>query len=297
MMRVTAVNMPRLVKIVTDSAADIPVELCREEDITVLPMMIYFGEEEYRDGIDLLPKAFYERLRRGEAMPKTAQPLLSEVTRAFEKLTADGSSVVVIHLSSALSGTYSTSLMVAEEMRESGADITVIDSHSASFGLGMLVLKAARMAKEGASPQEITADIEERIPRVNHLFILETIDYLLKGGRIGKAQAVVGSMLDIKPFLYIDDHGKILARSKARGRRRSIEQLLAEVEARWTPPVSQSIGVIHADCLEEAEVVAAEIKRRLAPQSLTIVDMTSTVGTHVGPGLIGIIFESDKGRG
>lgn len=285
------------VKIITDSAGDIPAELVRAWGITVLPMMVCFGEEEFRDGVDLLPKAFFDKLKNGGVLPKTAQPLLSEVKRVLEATAAEGVPAIVIHMSSGLSGTYGTTHMVAEELNAAGAEIRVIDSLSASFGQGMLVLEAAEMARNGASAEAIEKDIKRRIPRMNHLFILDTVEYLLKGGRISKTQAIVGAMLDIKPILHINDTGYIIAKSKARGRRRSVEQLLTEVESRIVDPTQQKVGVIHADCPDDAVELAKEIERRLSPKQMTIVEMTATVGTHVGPGMMGVTFESDKGRG
>ncbi|HEX2954285.1 MAG TPA: DegV family protein [Bacillota bacterium] len=284
------------VKIITDSAGDIPAELVRKLGITVLPMMVCFGEEEFRDGVDLSSKDFFARLRNDEILPKTAQPLLSEVKKVLEATAAEGVPAVVIHMSSGLSGTYSTTRMVAEEINASGAEIRVIDSLSASFGEGMLVLEAAEMARDGATAEAIEREILRRIPRMNHLFILDTMEYLLKGGRISRTQAIMGTVLDIKPTLFINNAGLILPRSKARGRRRSIEQLLAEVENRMVDPTEQKVGVIQADCPNDAEILAEEIQRRLNPKQITMVEMTATVGTHIGPGMMGVTFDSDKGR-
>lgn len=284
------------VKIVTDSAADLPSWVHDEEEITVLPMTVYFGDEEFRDGVDITPSNFYSRIRQKDAQPKTAQPRLNDVRETLQKLSADGSSIVVIHLSSGLSGTYATTEMVAEEMRAHGADISVVDSLSASFGQGWLVLCATRMARAGACRDEILSDLNQRIPRMNHLFILDTIEFLMRGGRISKTEAFVGTVLDVKPILYIDDHGKILAKGKTRGRKRSITQLLQEVEARMTHPELQTVGVIHADCPDEADELIEELKRRINPREIIKAEMTATVGTHVGPGLLGITFETDLGR-
>lgn len=283
------------VKIVTDSAADLPSWVMHEEDITVLPMTIYIGEEEFRDGVDLQPATFYRRIRNKE-QPKTAQPRLSDLRVTLKELSEDGSPIVVIHLSSALSGTYATSEMVAEEMRQHGADITVIDSLSASFGQGWMVLCAARMARAGAGRDEIVNEIKMRIPKMNHLFILDTIEYLMQGGRITKAEALVGTVLDIKPLLYIDEFGRILAKGRTRGRKRSIANLLQDVESRITDPEAKTVGVIHADCSDEADELIEELKQRINPREIIKAEMTATVGTHVGPGLLGITFETDRGR-
>jgi DegV family protein with EDD domain len=286
----------RSVKIITDSAADIPAELARQAGITVLPMMVCFGEEEFQDGVNLTPQAFFAKLKSSETLPKTAQPLLSEVKKVLEQTAAEGRPAVVIHMSSGLSGTYATTQMVADELNAAGAEILVVDSLSASIGQGMLALAAAEMARAGFSSEAIRQDVLRRIPRMNHLFILDTMEYLLKGGRIGKTQAVVGTMLDIKPTLYINNAGQIITRSKARGRRRSVEQLLAEVESRIVDPTAQKVGVVHADCPDDAAALAGEIERRLSPKQIMVVEMTATVGTHVGPGMMGVVFESDQGR-
>lgn len=284
------------VGIITDSAADLPKEIQEAEGITVLPMQITFGDEEFQDGVDLSTTEFYRRLRLGPILPKTAQPLMSGVEKTFRELTADESPLVVIHLSSGLSGTYSTSLMLAEQLNAAGAEIHVVDSLSASLGQGWLVLCAARLAKAGASAQEIVADLKKRIPRLNHLFILDTIEYLLKGGRISKTEAVVGTILDVKPQLYINQEGRILGKSKTRGRKRSIANLLDEVGRRLTEPSRQTVSVVHADCPGEAQELVAEIRHRFNPAEIIVGEMSATVGTHVGPGLLGIVFESDLGR-
>lgn len=285
------------VRIVTDSAADLPKAVREAEGIAMLPMQITFGDEEFRDGVDLSAAEFYRRLREGNILPKTAQPLVAEVEKVFRELTADGSSLVVLHMSSGLSGTYATSLMLAEELKAKGADIHVVDSLSASLGQGLLVLSAARMARQGATSGEIVADLARRIPRINHLFILDTIEYLLKGGRITKTEAVLGTILDVKPQLYINNEGRILVKAKVRGRKRSIAQLLEEVGKRLTDPSRQTVGVVHADCPDEAGELVEQVRQRFAPAEIITSEMTATVGTHVGPGLLGVVFESDLGRG
>lgn len=281
------------VKILTDSAHDLPASVVERFGITIVPMMVYFGDLEFKDGVTLSTADFYRRFAAGPHLPKTSTPLMDEMRTRMEFLTEDGSELVVVLLSSALSSTYSSSALIAAQMPE--RRITVIDSRSASLGEGLLVWRAAEMAEAGASAQEIEADLGAFIPRLIHLFTVDTLEYLMKGGRINKVEAMVGSMLDVKPILYVDGEGAVLPLGKVRGRRKAVGRLVEIVERRIKSPDAQRVGVIHAHCPEEGEELAATLRRRLGIKETVLTEMGPTIATHAGPGLLGIVF-SGAGR-
>lgn len=282
-----------LVKVMSDSAHDLPPHIISAYGIATVPMMIYFGDEEFKDGVNLSTHEFYQRLTAGPHLPKTAQPLLSEMRQTMLDLTDDGSELVVIMLSSGLSGTSESAAMLVGEMPD--RRIRVIDSLSASLGEGLLVWFAAEMARQGADAAAIEAAVTAKRSRLSHLFVLDTLEYLFKGGRVTKTEAFMGTVLDVKPILHIGNDGRITPLGRARGRAKAVARLLELAEQNYDP-ATQRVGVIHAHCPEEGEEFAAQLRARLSPKELIFTEMSATIGTHVGPGLLGIVFETEGGR-
>ncbi|MDB4865990.1 MAG: DegV family protein [Cohnella sp.] len=281
------------IAIVTDSTADIPKEIRDRLGISMVPLKVAFGNDTYLDNIDLQPAEFYQKLVQSSSLPTTSQPSPADFFEVFKKLTDEGRTVVSIQLSGTLSGTYQSAL-IAKSMLEGEGDITVVDSKSASYGYGMLVVAAAEMAAEGASVDEIVEEIHRLRREMRLYFLVDKLEYLQKGGRIGKAAAVVGSLLNIKPILSIDDDGGIFPVEKVRGHKRAMariaELLEADIGAR---PIHLNIALTPGFD-EGAKEMAALLKQRFGVRSYVEAQIGPVVGTHAGPGTIGVFVTPAK---
>lgn len=275
------------VAIVTDSTADIPQELRERLDITVVPLKVIFGSEEFLDGIDLTPSAFYQKMTNSPVLPTTSQPSPADFFDVFKRLTEAGKSIVSIHLSGALSGTYQ-SAVIAKSMLEDEGDVTVIDACSASYGYGMIVVRAAEMAAQGEDAESIVQEIQRMRRELRLFFIVDTLEYLQKGGRIGKAAAVLGSLLNIKPILTIDDEGVINPVEKARGQKRAIARI-AELLVNDVGSQPVQLGIALTPGFDEQAKILSELLRsKLQVASYTEAEIGPVVGAHAGPGTVGV---------
>jgi DegV family protein with EDD domain len=275
------------VALVTDSTADIPLEIRERLGISMVPLKVVFGSESYLDNIELQPHEFYQKLTSSQALPTTSQPSPADFFDVFKKLVDEGRPVVSIHLSSALSGTYQ-SAMIAKSMLDGEGDITVIDSKSASYGYGLIVVAAAEMAAQGASPEEIAAEASRLRRELRLYFVVDTLEFLQKGGRIGKAAAVVGSLLNIKPILTIDDEGGISPVDKVRGQKRAMARIVELLEADLgRRPVD--LRIAHTPGHDaNAKEMSALLRERFNIKTYTETAIGPVVGTHAGPGTVGV---------
>ncbi len=271
------------VRIVTDSPADIPPALAKELDITVVPLTVHFGEKTYRDGIDLNPSQFYDLLEKSTVSPTTSQPSPGVFAEEYKRLTADGSAVVSIHLSSKLSGTYQAAVL-GKSMVE-GASIEVIDSRLASVVYGWVVLEAARAAKAGKSASEVVAHARDLLTRMRVVFAVDTLEYLARNGRIGRAQAFLGTMLAVKPLLTLED-GVVAPVEKVRGERRVIPRMVELIAEMLEPGGPRALVIGHAKCPERAAELADAAKAAFGVNDVLLSEIGSVIGTHVGPGTL-----------
>lgn len=286
------------IKLVMDSSMDIPSHLLEPYDNAFkVPMVIYFGETEYMDGETLTTEEFYRRFRAGTELPKTATPMMSRVRETLASCASDGSSVLCLTLSSGLSGTCDLFRNVAEQLhKEHGYDITVVDSKSASLGGGLMALHALELIRQGKTVPEIVSVLKTKIARTNHVFTVDTLEYLWRGGRLSRTEAVVGNVLDIKPVLHLPEDGHIKAFHKVRGRKKALKFMIDWVSQVGTDFDQQVLGLIHWDCLDDANEVADRLRSSVKPKDILISPMSATIGVHTGPGLLGITFESALGR-
>ena len=241
--------MATRIKIVTDSTADIPQELLKEYDIAFIPLKVIFGEESFRENIDIQPEEFYEKLVTYDGIPHTSQPSPGEFCDLYKELTAEGSAVISIHISSHMSGTIQSARLAASMLENS--DITVIDSKLVAYALGCVVVAAAKAAKAGKSKAEILELIQLMIEEVNTYFIVDTLEYLAKNGRIGKATSFLGSMLNIKPVLTIED-GLITPFEKVRSKSKAIDLLIKTAKNYAEKHGELSYFIFHANCYADA---------------------------------------------
>lgn len=273
--------------VVSDSTADLPPELIAAYGIYMVPLKVHFAQEEYRDGVDITADEFYQKLRVSKALPTTSQPSPGEFESVYRQVLAGGNhSIISIHISAQLSGTHHSAVIAASMLPE--ADIEVVDSEVASTIHGLIVIQAARAAQAGKSKAEILRLIQELKKKVTAFFMVDTLEYLVKGGRIGKAQAILGTMLNIKPILTIED-GVIAPVAKARGRVKGMEEILHRLEAEIGSQQQSIMVIMHADNREGMEKLKAKVQERWQPQELLISDVGPVIGTHVGPGTLCLI--------
>lgn len=283
--------------IIIDSASDLPGEYVKENNIPLLCLNVNFKGKEYKDdlGKTLPYEEFYKEVRVGE-MPSTAQINIYTYAEEFKKHVNQGKAVICIVLSSGLSGSYNSACMAREMILEEikDADITVIDSKCASMGEGLLDYYAVEMLKKGASKEEIVNWVEENKLKLNHWFTVDDLNHLKRGGRVSGTAAMIGTLLDIKPVLHIDDEGKLIPVTKVKGRKKSIRTLAEELEKRIVNPEEQVIFISHGDCLEDAKLLEKIILEKFKVKDILINNIGPTVGSHAGPGTVALFFLGEK---
>jgi DegV family protein with EDD domain len=281
--------MPRIA-VVTDSSAYLPDEMVREYGIHVIPLNVQFNGTTYKDLVDISVDEFYKKLAAAAELPSTSQPSAGEFVEVFKAAAKDHDAIIAVVLSSSLSGTYSSAMAAKDLLPD--IDIAVVDSRSVSMGLGYMALAAARAARAGTSLPGIVAEVESMAPKMRVWFLVDTLKYLAKGGRIGGGEAFLGSMLSIKPLLQVEN-GKVEALDKVRTRGKAIERLVdrfkKECDGR---PVHCT--VINAVAPEEAEQLKNLVLTAFPQvQDLMITGVSAAIGTHVGPLALGLCFYTD----
>jgi DegV family protein with EDD domain len=273
--------------VVTDSTAYLPEEAHNGYHIPTIPLWLLWGEDRFRDGVDIEPQAFYRRLPHVEAHPTTSQPSSGEFMQFFRQVGAEADAIVGIFISSKLSGTVDNALAAKAMMPE--FNIRIVDSHSTSMGLGFMVMAAARAAAAGKSADEVVAIAESMRSSMNVLFAVDTLEYLHRGGRIGGAKRFLGTALNIKPILYVDN-GSVEALGQARGKRKAIAQMLDYAEEQVNGSCMAEAAVIHMDAAEEAEKLAAKVRERFGISEIPQCTVSPVIGAHTGPGTVGMVF-------
>ena len=272
------------VTIVTDSAGDIPVDIAAELDIVVVPLSIRFGEEEFTDCVDLTPAEFWAKCASSDKLPETAAPSPGAFAEAFEAARAAGApGVVCLTISGELSGTYQSALTAAESIED--FDVVVIDTRAVTMAEGFLTIVAAEAAASGASVAEIVAIVNENLDRVGVVGSLDTLEHLKTGGRVGGAQALLGSMLSIKPLLELKD-GKVAEAGRQRTRAKAISHL-AKVVTEAGPYAR--LAVAHGSA-PDVDTLVAKLADVECDTPMVVTEIGSVVGTHGGPGIIGICW-------
>ncbi len=269
------------IALVTDSTCDLPAELIKEHDIHVVPLNVIFGDKNYRDGVTIEANQFFEMLANGPIHPRTSQPAPGDFAVVYKQLKDEYDQIISIHLSSLLSGTYQSALMARDLFAD--ADITVIDSLSASLGLGWVVLLAARAIAAGKSKQEVIA-VAKRASAEQHVFLtVESLEWLHKNGRIGKADALLGGLLSIRPVLHIEA-GIVAPYGKQRGKMEKVLQSMVESMTELVSveqPVYVAVG--HATSPEMAKYVAELLQDTYTVKELVIGSVGPVIGVNTGP--------------
>ena len=277
------------VKIVTDSTSDIPPGVAEELGITVVPLNVRFGTEVYRDGIDLTAEQFYDRLRHSQTLPVTSVPSPGSFAEAYDKLAEETDEILAIIVSSKLSGTYEVALQSIGLMKRK-CRVEVIDSQWAVMAEGFMVMKAARVASSGASLDEVIDVTRKTIPRVDFLSAFDTLEYLRRGGRIGKAQAFLSSVLKINPLITLRD-GVVGPAGKTRSRAKAIDRLY---DFAMSYSHIEEMAVEDAACPDEAEMLVERLSSKFPKEQIYRSRTTPVIGTHTGPGLLLVAVLGDR---
>ena len=280
--------------IITDSSSDLPVAVAEELGVKVIPLEVNLeGDIKLNDQIDI--KEFYAYLRAKHGA-KTSALNIDRLTEAFEPYLAEGKDVLYIAFSSGLSATYMAGKNAAEDLAEKYTDakVVVVDSLCASLGQGLLIKLAVDKKNTGANIEEVAAYVEEIKPKLAHWFTVEDLFFLKRGGRVSAATAVVGTMLQIKPVLHVDDEGKLVSMDKARGRQGSLKALLDKMKESAIEPAKQTVYISHGDCYEDAKKLADMITEELGVTDILISEIGPVIGAHAGPGTVALFYLAGK---
>ena len=271
------------IRIITDSTSDIPREVAQNLGISIVPLTVSFGKEAYRDGIDLSNKEFYSKLVQSKTLPQTSQPSIGEFVDAYKTHAQQDNDIISIHVSNKLSGTYRTALL-AREVMGNDCHIEVVDSESVSMGLGLAVVATAKAVRDGASFKE-AAEIAHRCATQTHLVaFLQTLEYLEKGGRLGKGKALLGSLLHVKPMIAVRE-GEVQPFGMARTTKGALQRLYDFVN---TLLHIRGLSIIYTTVSKEVEILA-KLLAPLFPRDLILVAQAGSVlGTHTGPGTVAV---------
>ncbi len=276
------------IKIVTDSTADLSPELINRYSIEIIPLSVYFGDQVYLDGKDLDPFSFMEKVKASPIFPKTGQATPADFIELFRHLLDQGHEILYVGLSSGLSGTVASASLAVQELSE--APIAIVDSKNLSMGIGILALHGAEMAQNGIPLNEIAERLNKMVPGIKTSFIVDSMDFLYKGGRLSRTQAFIGNVLQIHPRIEVVD-GKLFLAEKFRGSKVKANARLIEwatekkelIHPRW-------ISVTHCHADESAEFIADELRKMNLAQEVVITRAGAVISSHCGPGTVGILF-------
>jgi DegV family protein with EDD domain len=277
--------------VVTDSTAYISKTVLGDFDIPVIPLWLIWGNERFRDGVDIDPPTFYGRLPGAKVFPTTSQPSTGEFVEFFQRVGQGAEAVVAVLISSRFSGTVTSAMTAKNQLPD--MDIRVVDSLSTSMGLGFGALAAARAAAAGKTVEETVAAAEKVCDGMNVMFAVDTLEYLHRGGRIGGAKRLLGTALNLKPLLYLVD-GRIEALASVRTKRKAVARMLAIAEERLGGKRMAEAAVLDVDCPEEGYSIAQMMKERFGLSMVHQAQVSPAIGSHVGPGTVGVCFYSES---
>ncbi|MFO3797417.1 MAG: DegV family protein [Anaerolineales bacterium] len=277
------------VAVVTDSTAYLPPDLVQKYGIAVTPQILIWGDETFRDGVDIQPEEFYQRLKTAKVMPTTSQVPVVTMQNTFQNLIESGHEVLGIFISSKLSGTIQSALQAKESMGAAGEKVVIVDSLTTAMAMGFIALAAARAAQDGASLGECQQVAEKAREHVGVYFVVDTLEFLHRGGRIGGAQRFLGTALNMKPVLSLRD-GRVEAVERIRTKGKAIERVLELVaeEVRGRSPVR--LATLHANAAEEAKQLLERASVMFQATESIFSEVSPVIGTHTGPGTVGLAY-------
>ncbi len=277
------------VAVITDSTAYLPESILLAHNITVVPQVLIWGEETFRDGVDIMPDDFYKRLKTAKVMPTTSQVAIVDMKIAFEKLLENGYDVLGIFISAKLSGTMQSATQAREMIPSAKGKIAIIDSNSTAMAMGFHVLLAARAAQAGTSLADCQKIAEQAREHTGVYFVVDTLEFLRRGGRIGGAQALLGSALNIKPILELKD-GRIEPVEKVRTKSKAMDRMIDLVAEKVSGRTPVRLATLHANVEKEARIALNAASLRLQPIESIFASVSPVIGTHAGPGTIGLAY-------
>ncbi|MBN1644066.1 MAG: DegV family protein [Dehalococcoidales bacterium] len=278
------------VRIVTDSTSDLSTQYASELAVTIVPVYVRFGETSYRDGVDINHDEFYKNLVNSSVNPTTSQPTPDDFAKVYRELSRETDEIVSIHVSSKLSGTYNSALQ-GKALAATKSNITIIDSKSVTMGLGIMAMSAARLASAGKSLAEILEDIKHAIDNTHLLGTFDTLKYLVRGGRLDKTKALLGSVLNIKPLITIRD-GELVPAGNARTRAKAIEKLFEFVKNALNV---KEAAVVHNTTPDEARSLRERLSSLVGSSRLHSAMLGPALGVHGGPGTLAVVFRNGSG--
>jgi DegV family protein with EDD domain len=279
------------IAVVTDSTAYIPEEALGDLSIPVIPLWLIWGDERFRDGVDIDPPTFYRRLRESKTFPTTSQPSAGEFVDFFRQAGAGADAIVGVFISSKLSGTVPNAQAARAQLPE--LTIRIVDSLSTSMGLGFVALAAAQAAAAGQSLDEVVAAAEDMRDRIHLLFTVDTLEYLHRGGRIGGAKRLLGTALNIKPLLHLEE-GSIEPLVQVRTKRKAVTQMLEIAEERLGGKRMAEAAVLDVDSPKEGASVIEQVRDRFGISTVYRTTVSPVIGAHAGPGTVGIAFYAER---
>jgi DegV family protein with EDD domain len=277
----------RSIAFVTDSTAYMPKDLLDEYGIFVVPNVVNWGTQTYRDSVDIQSKEFFERLRTDPVLPTTAVASIGEFHDVYARAAQDAEAVLGVHLSAKLSGTYSAAVQAKAMLP--GKCIEIVDSNATAMAMGFVVLAAARAARDGKLFDDVVQAARDAIPHVGVVFTVETLEFLRRGGRIGGAQAFVGSLLDMKPILDLRD-GRVEPIERVRTKKKAVERVMDIIVQRTSGKNPIRLATLHAAAPQEAAALLEAAKQRLGAVEAIMCEVSPTVATHAGPGTVGLAY-------
>jgi DegV family protein with EDD domain len=275
--------LARKVAIVTDSTADLTPEMVEELGVTIVPLQVIFGNEAYREGVEITTEEFYERLVKSRPLPTTSAPSVGDFQEVYERLLKEADSIVSIHIGTKLSAT----VQAAQTARQSLAKperVEIVDSQATSLAMGFAIMEAAEAARAGAKLAEVKAAAESAVQRIHVLFMLDTLEYLRRGGRIGRARAYLGALLSVKPILALRE-GEIYPEERVRTRARGLERIIQSA-IRHQRVKRAAVG--HSTTPDEAESIRERLAMAFPNVKVDLIRFGPVIGTHAGPGIVGV---------
>ena len=279
------------VRIVTDSTSDMPPQLAQQLGVAVVPLSVIFGEDVYKENTQITPDLFYDKLQKAKDLPSTSAPSVGDFLETYREVLKETDEIISIHLSSKLSATYNNACQAAAVLADEGARIDVIDSQSVSVGMTFLAAAASKAAAAGASPDEVRKLVDGMIPRLHIYVLLDTLEFVRRGGRIGRARAFIGTMLRVKPILSIRE-GEVHPEERVRTRAHALDRLF---QLSTAFPNIESIGVAYSTNAIEAEEMQKRLQDALGGKDVSMARLGPVIGVHAGPGVLGVgILEGEQ---
>lgn len=275
------------IQIITDSMTDMPRYLVDKYNIIVIPLTVHFEEGEYRDGVDLSHEEFYNKLTKSQELPKTSQIPPNIFMKVFQEVLDKGKEIICINGSSKASGTHQGAVLAKNELGSSKID--VFDTMALSFGGGFFVYEAAKMVEEGKSRAEILEVLEEMKFKIDHVFTVDTLEYLKKGGRLNPMKATIATILNVKPVLTVEE-GLVESLDKIRGSKKIVSKMVDLAKERGRYFSNKTVAIAHANNPEKAEELKEMIITDINPREIIVTEIGCTIGTHAGPGTLAIFY-------